>query len=110
MSLTPTWLHRDRATSRPTLDEAFGAARPTLVDDRTTLTPDDFPPGLMIEADLELGARLDDLRAAVRDYERHHIHRVLKDCADDKREAARRLGLSLSSLYRKLEEIDFRSA
>ncbi len=35
--------------------------------------------------------------------------RVLKDCGDDKREAARRLGLALSSLYRKLEELDSRS-
>jgi hypothetical protein len=31
---------------------------------------------------------------------------VLKECGDDKREASRRLGLGLSSLYRKLEELD----
>ena len=29
-----------------------------------------------------------------------------RDCGDDKRGAARRLGLGLSSLYRKLEELD----
>ncbi|MGZ3355836.1 MAG: helix-turn-helix domain-containing protein [Isosphaeraceae bacterium] len=34
---------------------------------------------------------------------------MLKDCGDDKRETARRLGLGLSSLYRKLEELDSRS-
>jgi DNA-binding NtrC family response regulator len=50
----------------------------------------------------------DDLRAAVRDYERRHIQRVLADCGDDKREASRRLGLGLSSLYRKLEELGLR--
>jgi DNA-binding NtrC family response regulator len=48
------------------------------------------------------------LRSAVREYERHHILRVLRECGDDKREAARRLGLGLSSLYRKLEELAIR--
>ena len=36
------------------------------------------------------------------------IQRVLRDCNDDKRETARRLGLGLSSLYRKLEELEIR--
>ena len=62
--------------------------RAVILGDGPVLTPDDFPPGLMIETDSEGGATVDDLRAAVRDYERHHIRRVLKDCADDKREAA----------------------
>jgi transcriptional regulator with PAS, ATPase and Fis domain len=48
------------------------------------------------------------LRSAVREYERHHILRVLREGGDDKREAARRLGLGLSSLYRKLEELAIR--
>jgi cyclohexanecarboxylate-CoA ligase len=42
VTLRPTWLHRDRATSGPTLDEAFRAARPTLVDDRATLSADEL--------------------------------------------------------------------
>jgi DNA-binding NtrC family response regulator len=33
---------------------------------------------------------------------------VLREADDDKREAARRLGLGLSSLYRKLEELGIR--
>ena len=37
-------------------------------------------------------------------FERAHIRRVLDRCGGDKREAARRLGLGLSSLYRKLDE------
>ena len=41
----------------------------------------------------------------MRHYERLHIERVLRECGNDKREAARRLGLGLSSLYRKLEEL-----
>ncbi|MBV8487557.1 MAG: hypothetical protein JO161_04710 [Planctomycetaceae bacterium] len=63
----------------------------------------------MLEIDAESGTTRDNLRAAVRDYERHHNQRVLKDCGDDKREAAQRLGLGLSSLYRKLEELDIRA-
>ena len=51
----------------------------------------------------------DDLRAALREHERQHIRRVLDQC-DDKREAARRLGLGLSSLYRKLEELGLRAS
>ncbi len=90
------------------LDNAL--ERAVILGDGPILTPDDFPPGLMIETDAESGATRDNLRAAVRDYERHHIQRVLKDCVDDKREAARRLGLGLSSLYRKLEELDIRAS
>ena len=89
------------------LDNAL--ERAVILGDGPILTPDDFPPGLMPETDAENGTTRDNLRAAVRDYERHHIQRVLKDCGDDKREAARRLGLGLSSLYRKLEELDSRS-
>ncbi len=44
----------------------------------------------------------------MREYERQHIQRVLEKCDDDKREAARRLGLGLSSLYRKLEDFGVR--
>lgn len=46
----------------------------------------------------------DDLRSALRHYERLHILRVLRQFPD-KREAAKRLKLGLSSLYRKIEEL-----
>jgi two-component system response regulator PilR (NtrC family) len=51
----------------------------------------------------------DELRDALRAYERIHIESVLRRAARDKRKAADMLGLSLSSLYRKLNElgIDF---
>jgi two-component system response regulator PilR (NtrC family) len=42
------------------------------------------------------------LRAAVRVFERQHIEDVLAQVRFDKRDAARALGISLSSLYRKL--------
>jgi len=47
----------------------------------------------------------DDLRDALRAYERVHIETVLKRVQGDKRVAAERLGLSLSSLYRKIDEL-----
>jgi len=87
------------------LDNAL--ERAVILSEDSTLIPDDFPPGLIVETDSEGSG--DNLRAAVRDYERHHIQRVMRACGDDKREAARRLGLGLSSLYRKLEEMDIRS-
>jgi DNA-binding NtrC family response regulator len=81
--------------------------RALILADGPTLIPDDFPPGLIPGP--SSGATGDDLRAAVRDYERQHIQRVLGEVGDDKREAARRLGLGLSSLYRKLEELGIRT-
>jgi DNA-binding NtrC family response regulator len=86
------------------LDNAI--ERALILTEGPVLTPDDFPSGLIALADSD-GAS-DNLRAAVRDYERQHIQRVIRECGDDKREAARRLGLGLSSLYRKLEEIGLR--
>ena len=82
------------------LDNAL--ERAVILGDGPVLAASDFPPELMPVGPAD-DAR-DDLRAAVRDYERRHIERVVKECGDDKREAARRLGLGLSSLYRKLEE------
>jgi transcriptional regulator with PAS, ATPase and Fis domain len=47
----------------------------------------------------------DDLREALRAYEKIHIESVLRRTGNDKKVAAERLGLSLSSLYRKIEEL-----
>jgi transcriptional regulator with PAS, ATPase and Fis domain len=44
------------------------------------------------------------LKEAARDFERQRILDVLAGAAFDKKEAARRLGLSLASLYRKLDD------
>ena len=47
----------------------------------------------------------DELRNAIQFYERGHISNVLAHCEGDKKKAAERLGISLSSLYRKIEEL-----
>ncbi len=46
-----------------------------------------------------------DLRHALRDFERQHIARVLASFGYNKVATARALGIGLSSLYRKLEEL-----
>ena len=46
---------------------------------------------------------LDDLGDASTQFEKHHIERVLRE-TPDKRRAAKRLGIGLSSLYRKIDE------
>ncbi len=50
----------------------------------------------------------EELRDAVRSYEKAHIENVMAHCGGDKKESARRLGIALSSLYRKLEELEIR--
>jgi transcriptional regulator with PAS, ATPase and Fis domain len=83
------------------LDNAI--ERAVMMCDGTSIEPNDLPPDL-----LGLGQPLpdtDDLRSALRHYERLHITRVLRQWPD-KKEAAKRLKLGLSSLYRKIEELD----
>lgn len=46
-----------------------------------------------------------NLRAATRSFEREHVQRVLAHCRFDKHVAAEALGIGLSSLYRKLDEL-----
>ena len=46
------------------------------------------------------------LKDALRNFEKQHIVRVLEQVAQDRREAAKLLDISLSSLYRKIEELD----
>jgi len=47
----------------------------------------------------------DDLRSAVRVYEREYIMRVISECGGNKEEAARRLNVNPSTLYRKLSDL-----
>ena len=82
------------------LDNAI--ERAVMMCDGTQIEPQDLPPDL-----LGIGQPLpddDDLRTALRHYEKLHIIRVLKQCPE-KRVAAKRLKLGLSSLYRKIEEL-----
>jgi two-component system response regulator PilR (NtrC family) len=47
-----------------------------------------------------------NLRDALRQFEKQHILRALDQANQDRKEAARLLDISLSSLYRKIEELE----
>ncbi len=52
---------------------------------------------------------MNNLRIAVQSYEKSHIENVLKETGGDKTRAAERLGVSRSSLYRKMESLGIRN-
>jgi DNA-binding NtrC family response regulator len=82
------------------LDNAI--QRAVILGEGPLITPSDLPPGLApVEGDPGL---VDELNEAVRRFERQHIERVLRQ-TPDKKEAARKLGMGLSSLYRKIAEL-----
>jgi DNA-binding NtrC family response regulator len=88
------------------LDNAL--ERAVILAEDSVLTTDDFPTGAIVDSGSEGETSGDNLRAALRECERQTIQRVLRETGDDKREAARRLGLGLSSLYRKLDDLEIR--
>ena len=75
--------------------------RAVIMTEDSVIRAQDLPPPLANPQSLP--EVVDDLRSALRCYERLHLERVLAQ-HPDKREAARHLGLGLSSLYRKIEE------
>jgi len=76
--------------------------RAAILGEGPLIIPGDLPPDLVpMEGDPAL---VDDLAEAVRRFEKQHIERILRR-TPDKRDAARRLGMGLSSLYRKIAEL-----
>ena len=83
------------------LDNAL--QRAVILGDGPLVTPADLPPDLApVPDDPNL---VDNLNLAIERFERRHLERILRQTAD-KREAARRLGIGLSSLYRKIDELN----
>ena len=82
------------------LDNAL--QRAVILGEGPLITPADLPPDLApVEGDPAL---VDDLGEAVHRFEKQHIERILRQ-TPDKQEAARRLGMGLSSLYRRISEL-----
>jgi two-component system response regulator PilR (NtrC family) len=75
-----------------------------ILGDGEWITVADLPRTLR-DADSALPPVADDLRDALRAYEKIHIETLLRRLGNDKRQAAEALGLSLSSLYRKMNEL-----
>jgi DNA-binding NtrC family response regulator len=82
------------------LDNAL--QRAAILGEGPLIVPADLPPDLApVEGDPAL---VDDLGEAVRRFEKQHIERILRQ-TPDKKEAARRLNMGLSSLYRRIEQL-----
>jgi len=67
-----------------------------------TITPSDLPPRLLEES-AQSGRTDNTLKSVLRDHERAHIRSILRRVDGDKRMAAEALGISIPSLYRKLD-------
>jgi DNA-binding NtrC family response regulator len=83
------------------LDNAL--QRAAILGDGSLITPADLPPDLAPIADDP--SLVDELSEALKRFERRHIERILRQTSD-KKEVARRLGIGLSSLYRKIDELN----
>lgn len=85
--------------------------RALILADEGRITCADLPPQIArtIPADSRLTAPADSsesLRDQVRCFESSVIYKVIADADRDRRMAAQKLGIGLSSLYRKLEEYE----
>jgi transcriptional regulator with PAS, ATPase and Fis domain len=76
-----------------------------IVGDEAWITLGDLPRSVQPEGTTVAMQAGDDLREALRAYEKAHIQAVLARHKGDKKAAAGLLGVSLSSLYRKIEEL-----
>ena len=74
-----------------------------ILGDGEWISPTDLP-RLEVPGGAPVVSLSDNLKEAVQAYEKSHIETVLKKTNGDKKSAAELLGLSLSSLYRKLDE------
>jgi DNA-binding NtrC family response regulator len=87
------------------LDNAL--QRAAILGEGPLLTPADLPPDLAPNP--EDPGLVEELGEAVRRFEKQHIQRLLQRTAD-KREAAAKLGVGLSSLYRRIAELGIQPA
>ena len=82
------------------LDNAL--QRAVILGEGPLIVPGDLP--LDLRPEESHPGLVDELAEAVRRFERRHVERILQQ-TPDKKEAAHRLGIGLSSLYRKIEEL-----
>jgi DNA-binding NtrC family response regulator len=77
--------------------------RALILSEGKYITKNDLPPNMVkIEIETDFPERLKD---AITNFEREHILKILKKTSMSKEEAAKILGISLSSLYRKIDEL-----
>jgi len=69
------------------------------------ITLKDLPPAVVVSQSA-IPLFTYNLKEALKQFEKQHILRVLEQVGQDRKEAARLLDISLSSLYRKMEELE----
>lgn len=77
--------------------------RAVLLCDNEYITMEDLPPSTSKDLD---DYYPDDLKEASKNFERQHIAAILRRSDGDKKKAADLLNIGLSSLYRKIEELN----
>ena len=85
--------------------------RACILAEDNSITVDDLPPEIARSSPREVfhGTPIASqrcLRDLLREFEASVIYRTLEETSGDRRAAAQRLGIGLSSLYRKLEEFE----
>ncbi len=71
------------------------------------ITPMELPTEISCKGTSPIGQSYDNLRDAMRSYEREHIKKILALCGGNKKQTARRLEINPSTLYRKMEDLGF---
>jgi len=79
--------------------------RAVLLCESDCICPRDLPPYAQTELIADFP---DDLKTSVKNFERQHILTILKRVDNDKNKCAQLLGIGLSSLYRKIEELEIK--
>jgi DNA-binding NtrC family response regulator len=72
-----------------------------------SIVPEDLPPRIL-EQSARRGRNDNTLKSILRDSERAHIQNIMRQTEGDKKQAAEILGISMPSLYRKLEQLEIR--
>ncbi len=76
--------------------------RAVLLCDSNYITINDLPPHTCSDI---MASYTDDLKTSVKNFERQHILSIIKRVEKDKYKCAELLGIGLSSLYRKIDEL-----
>lgn len=79
--------------------------RAVLLCEGNYITLKDLPPHAYADVSTEYP---DDLKTSVRNFERQHILSILRRVDNDKIKCAEILGIGLSSLYRKIDELNIK--
>lgn len=79
--------------------------RAVLLCESDYITLKDLPPHAYTGVSMDYA---DDLKTSVRNFEKQHILSILKRVDNDKNRCAEILGIGLSSLYRKIDELDIK--